>query len=111
MMLGTSLYSAVLGLSSKWRISNASLDESSGCVEIRIGPSSDAEFSCPICNGRTNKVGASEHSWLHDAFLNTKLRIVARMPLISCETCGIKRVEAPWERPGSNFREGSVDKE
>src|SRR5262245_9167346 len=107
-MFGTTLYSSILGLSSRWRISNATLDESSDCVEIQIGTSSGAEFLCPKCNGRTDMVGTREHRWLHDDLFNMQLRIVARIPLISCNVCGINRVKAPWERPGSNFREGDV---
>ncbi|HXE96293.1 MAG TPA: hypothetical protein VN642_07800 [Dongiaceae bacterium] len=110
-MFGTTLYSAILGLSSKWRISNAAVDESADCVEIHIGTSRDAEFSCPVCNGRTDMVGDSEHRWLHDDLFSMQLKIVARIPLISCETCGVNRVKAPWERPGSNFREGDTDGE
>ena len=108
-MFGISLYEGILGLSSSWHISNASLNESSDCLEIKIGTSSGAEFSCPVCNGRTNMVGSGEHRWRHDNLFSRRLRIVASIPLISCEICGVNRVKAPWERPGSNFREGDVD--
>lgn len=89
----------------------AAVDESSDCVEIHIRTSRDSEFTCPVCNGRTDMISDSEHRWLHDDLFSRQLRIVARIPLISCETCGINRVKAPWERPGSNFREDDNDEE
>lgn len=110
-MSGMTLYSAILGLSSLWKISHATVDESSNSVEIHIDTSSGAAFVCPVCNGRTDMVGVSEHHWLHDDLFNKQLRIVARIPLISCGSCGINRVKAPWEKPGSNFREGNTDRE
>ena len=110
-MFGTTLYSAILGLSPRWRISNAVLDESADCVEIQIGASRGAEFSCPICNGRTDMVGTKEHRWQHDDLFSMQLRIVAIIPVISCKVCGTNRVKAPWERPGSNFREREAEEE
>lgn len=107
-MFGMKLYSAILGLSSMWKISHAKVDESAGSVEIHIDTSSGAEFLCPVCCGRTDMVGNSKHLWLHDDLFNKQLRIVASIPLVCCETCGINRVKAPWERPDSNFREGAV---
>lgn len=110
-MFGTKLYSAILGLSSMWKIYHAAVDESANRIEIHIDTCSGSEFLCPVCCGHTDMVGNSKHLWLHDDLFSKQLRIVARIPLVSCKTCGINRVKAPWERPGSNFREGAVNGE
>ena len=110
-MFGKMFYSAILGLSSMWKISHATVGESANCVEIHVDTSLGAEFSCPVCSGRTDMVGNIEHRWQHDDLISMQLKIVARIPLVSCETCGISRVQAPWERPGSNFKERVIDGE
>jgi hypothetical protein len=110
-MFGTKLYSAILGLSSMWKIYHAAVDESANRIEIHIDTCSGAEFSCPVCCGRTNMVGNSKHLWLHDDLFSKQLTIKASIPLVSCEICGINRVKAPWEQPGSNFRERAADEE
>ena len=95
-----SFYSAILGLSSDWRISNVTLDAPSGNIELHIRYANDSKFSCAICGAILLPKGTRMARWLHGK--NDKLRfsISAVIPLVSCEQCGEDKIKLPWEKSG-----------
>ena len=93
-----SLYSAILGLSSKWRILNAAVDEPSGDIEIYIRFRKGSKFSCRSCGALKLPSSSSKTRWLHENHLNIRFYISALIPIISCEQCGDLKAEIPWEQ-------------
>lgn len=96
-----SFYSAILGLSSKWRILNVTVDERSGDVELHIRARKGSKFSCPACGSLKLPSGISKARWLHENHLNIRFYISALTPVITCERCGEMKVAIPWEQAGS----------
>jgi len=96
-----SFYSAILGLSSKWRILNVTVDEPSGDIELHIRSRKGSKFSCPTCGAAKLPSGVSKARWLHENQLNIRFYISALIPIINCECCGEMKAEIPWERAGS----------
>lgn len=103
-----SFYSAILGLSSKWRISNVTVDERSGDIELHIQSKKGSTFSCPTCGALRLPSGVSKSRWLHENHLNVRFYISALIPIISCERCGEMKAEIPWEQAGSICEENMV---
>lgn len=103
-MYTKSVFSAILGLSSHWRITGVHLASQQNSLEIRVGASNGALFDCPICRGQADVVSQEEAQWQHENILNLQARITATLPLTSCCRCGINRVLAPWEKPESQFK-------
>jgi hypothetical protein len=95
-----SFFSAILGLSSKWRILNASVDEQSGNIELHICSKKGSTFHCPVCGAVKLPLGVSKARWLHENRLNIRFYISVMVPIISCECCGDMKVELPWEQAG-----------
>lgn len=93
-----SFYSAILGLSSKWCISNVTVDERCGDVEIHIQSKKGSKFSCPTCGALMLPSGVSRSRWLHENHLNIRFYISAMIPVITCECCGEMKVEVPWKQ-------------
>ena len=93
-----SLYSAILGLSSKWRILNAAVDELSGDIEIYIRFRKGCKFSCRNCGALKLPSSASKTRWLHENHIDIRFYISALIPIISCEQCGDLKAEIPWEQ-------------
>jgi len=96
-----SFYSAILGLSSKWRILNVTVDDRSGDIELHIRSRRGSKFSCPACGALKLPSGVSKARWLHDNHLNIRFFISAVIPIISCERCGEMKADIPWEQAGS----------
>ncbi len=104
-----SFYSAILGLSSNWLISNVSIDERSGDIELHIHYKKGSKFSCPACGALKLPSRVSKSRWLHENRLNVRFYITALIPVITCECCGEMKLEAPWERAGSVCEEPELE--
>jgi len=96
-----SFYSAILGLSSIWRILNVTVDERSRDLELHICSQKGSKFTCPTCGALRFPSGASKARWLHENRLNIRFYISALIPIISCECCGEMKAEIPWQQAGS----------
>lgn len=96
-----SFYSAILGLSSKWRILEVSVDELSGDIELHIRSRKGSKFSCPTCGALKLPSGMSRSRWLHENHLNIRFFISAMIPVITCERCGEKKAKIPWAQAGA----------
>ena len=97
-MIDYSFYSAILGLSSKWRILNATVDEPSGDIELHIRCRKGSTFSCATCGALKIPSSVSKARWLHENHLNIRFYISALIPVVSCERCGDMKVDLPWEQ-------------
>src|SRR5512133_2839134 len=95
-----SFYSAILGLPSKWRILNVTVDEQSGDIELHIRSRKGSTFSCSSCGALKLPSGVSKARWLHQNHLNIRFSISSLIPIISCERCGEMKAEVPWEQAG-----------
>lgn len=92
-----SFYSAILGLSSQWRIQHVSVDALSGEIELHIRGRKGSRFNCSRCGALKLPTGVSRARWLHENHLNIRFYISALVPVICCEQCGEMRVEIPWK--------------
>ena len=107
-----SFYSAILGLSSKWRILNAAVDEPSGDLELYIRYRKGSKFSCRSCGALKLPCSASKARWLHDNHLNIRFFISTLIPIITCERCGEMKADIPWQQAGSlSDKDRHVDSE
>lgn len=105
-----SLYSAILGLSTKWRILSVTVDDKSGDIELHIRSRKGSKFLCPACGALKLPSGVSRARWLHENHFNIRFYISALIPIISCERCGEMKADIPWEQTGAEREEeGNVD--
>jgi predicted RNA-binding Zn-ribbon protein involved in translation (DUF1610 family) len=99
-----SFYSAIIGLSSKWRIMNVTVDED-GEIELHISSQNGSVFNCPKCGDIKQPSGESKTRWLHENHLNIRFFITALIPILSCENCGEIKAEIPWTYSGVPYQE------
>lgn len=92
-----SFYSAILGLSSTWRILHVTVDEMSGEIELYIRSRKGSKFTCSKCGALKLPTGVSKARWLHENHLNIRFYISALVPVISCEQCGEMKADIPWK--------------
>jgi transposase len=96
-----SFYSAILGLSSIWRILNVTVDKQCGDIELHIQSRKGSKFTCPTCGALKLPSGVSKARWLHENHLNIRFYISALIPIISCDRCGEMKADIPWKQTGA----------
>ncbi|OGT97093.1 MAG: hypothetical protein A2X80_14185 [Geobacteraceae bacterium GWB2_52_12] len=104
-MGGYTFYSAILGLSSEWRISDVTVDEQTGITELHIKSQGAKIRCCPTCGADVASAGARRARWLHDNHLNIRFLISAVIPVMTCEHCGKVKFPVPWEQSGTELQE------
>ena len=104
-----SFYSAIIGLSSKWRILNVTMDEQSGDIELHIRSRKGSKFSCSRCGALKLPSGVSKARWLHENHLNIRFYISALIPVITCERCGEMKANIPWAQTGTQGEDHGPD--
>jgi transposase len=98
------LFTMALGLVPPWKVTETRLDPAQQRLDLRIGYTDSAHFPCPSCGAADCRVyDAEEKRWRHMDFFQHHAFITARVPRVTCRSCGVKTVAVPWARPGSGF--------
>jgi transposase len=94
-----------LNLEEPWYVSGASFDEKELALRIHIGIRKDAAFVCPECGGTTRRFGyeKKERAWRHGDCMFYPVYVHCRRPRVVCPHCGVKQINAPYERKNSRF--------
>lgn len=94
-----------LRLKEPWYVEGARFDSKSFCVHIFIAIREEAEFVCPACGGKTSRYGyePTERTWRHADCMFYPTYVHCRRPRIVCPNCGVKQINAPFERKDSRF--------
>jgi hypothetical protein len=97
------IFSATLGLSHPWKITNVLFAKDKERLDITIALADDGIFTCPICGKEGIPCEMASETWYHDNFFRFATYLHACVPRIECTCCGILPVERPWSRAGSKF--------
>lgn len=101
----TQMIAGSLGLTEPWYISGAEFDSDKQQVHIYVDIRKDAELVCPVCGGTAVRYGyePTERVWRHGDCMFYPTFVHCKRPRIKCPNCGIKQVNAPFERKNSRF--------
>ena len=103
-MRDTTLLQLALALTPPWTVSRSNFDPEAHRLDIEIDFPSGSRFACPSCGAADCPAYDTERkTWRHLNFFQHQAYLTARVPRISCDTCGIKTVSVPWARPDSGF--------
>jgi transposase len=98
------LFQMALGLSEPWRVERSDFDAAARRLDIHLTFPRGARFTCPACgSGGCSAYDTAELTWRHLNFFQHEAHLHARVPRVTCERCGVKRVNVPWARDGSGF--------
>jgi transposase len=94
-------FQAALGLAEPWLVTGSTLDLEQRRLEVHIEAQKGARFDCPACGAAGCRVhDVREHTWRHLDFWQHQTYLVARVPRVRCEACGVRQVRVPWAREG-----------
>jgi predicted RNA-binding Zn-ribbon protein involved in translation (DUF1610 family) len=92
-----SFYSAILGLSTRWRISNVTVEPRTGTIELHINATEGNTYRCSDCGTQLYPKGFCKTRGLHNFNQSISLYISALVPKVTCSRCGEVNVKLPWE--------------
>ncbi len=103
-MRDTDLLEMALGLTPPWQVSSSDFDPKQRRLDIKIDFPRGSTFTCPECGEDNVKAyDTEEKTWRHLNFFQHETYLVARVPRIQCDKCGIRLIDVPWARSGSGF--------
>ena len=99
------LFTAALGLSAPWGVSDIRLDTDAKRIDFDITFASGSRFTCPSCGAEGQPVhDTRQRTWQHLHFFEHQAYIHAAVPRVRCQDCGkTTQVKVPWARSGSGF--------
>jgi len=98
------LFSVALNLQNPWFVKNVQFDVSKKRLDLFIDFHQGSRFHCPECGQEDCLVhDTRSRTWRHLDFFQHQAYLTARVPRVSCPTCGVKQVKVPWAREGSRF--------
>jgi transposase len=98
------LFQLALGLSSPWYVADCAFDGENKRLDLKLDFKAGSRFTCPVCRAEGCAVyDTAEKEWRHLDFFQHQAFLKARVPRITCKTCGVKQVHVPWARPDSGF--------
>lgn len=98
------LFTAALGLSWPWQVTDIRFEPEAGEIHFQVDCSS-ARLSCPACGASDQPIhDRRAHCWQHLHFFQYRAFIHASLPRVRCGVCGkTTQVAVPWARPDSGF--------
>jgi transposase len=102
-MKPTELYRQILGIQYPWHVTAVELHRDQGELLVFVELDPSAELACPTCGRGVVRYDHRERRWRHLDTCQYKTILVASVPRVNCEDCGIRQVEVPWAEAGSRF--------
>ena len=104
-MDGTQILTLGLGLEAPWILKNQYLDTavSPHRLDLYVEAERGSLYPCPECGKACPAHDFADKTWRHLNFFQHHCYLHARVPRTKCPEHGVKRIEVPWARPGSDF--------
>jgi transposase len=111
-MDGTQILTLGLGLQAPWILKDQHLDTSVSPHRLDLYAETErgSLYPCPECGQVCPAHDFADKTWRHLNFFQQHCYLHARAPRTKCPEHGVKRIEVPWARPGSDFRENASAK-
>jgi len=98
------LFSTALGLEEPWFVKDINFDSEKKRLDILLDFTKGSKFYCPECGAENCPIhDTKERTWRHLDFFQHQAYLTARVPRVTCKTCGVKQIHVPWARQNTGF--------
>jgi transposase len=98
------LLQMALGVVPPWMVRESTFDATARRLDIHLAFPKGSRFACPCCGAADcSAYDTQDKQWRHLNFFQHEAYLHARVPRVTCKSCGIKRISVPWARDGSGF--------
>lgn len=98
------LFSTALGLEDPWFVKDINFDSEKRRLDLILDFSKGSKFLCPECGSQNCPThDTKERTWRHLDFFQHQAYLTARVPRVTCTTCGVKQITVPWARKNTGF--------
>ena len=99
------IFSATLGLSAPWQITEITFAKGQGRLDITVSANDGSVPPCPRCGISGSQFSEDEsESWVNPNFFGHETYLHANFPSLRCLCGNIFTFERPWSRAGSKFQ-------
>ncbi len=104
-MDGPQILTLGLGLQAPWILKDQHLDTSVSPhqLDLYVEAERGSLYPCPECGEACPAHDFADKTWRHLNFFQHHCYLHARVPRTKCPEHGVKRIDVPWARPGSDF--------
>jgi transposase len=104
-MQSKEVFALGVGLESPWELVDQGVDIQAEPhkLYLRVSAPRGSRFPCPGCGEPRKAHDFKEMTWGHLNFFQHHAYITADVPRIDCPDCGVRRINVPWVRQGSQF--------
>ena len=104
-MNSNQIFALGLGLTPPWKLVEQHLDLKRTPHELHLRLQADrgALFPCPDCGKMCKAHDYKDFTWRHLNFFQHHCYLTAPVPRTNCQEHGVKRIQVPWAREGSQF--------
>jgi transposase len=103
-MRDTDLFQVALGVKPPWVVRKSEFDAAAKRLDIYLDFARGSRFECPQCGtADCPAYDSEEKTWRHLNFFQYEAHLHARVPRVTCKSCGIKQLSVPWARADSGF--------
>lgn len=98
------LFAQALPVTPPWTIASSQLEGSPAVLTLNLEVPAGSKMACPKCDrGGCGVHDRVEKRWRHLNFWQYETYLVAKVPRVRCDECGVHLADVPWARPGSGF--------
>jgi transposase len=98
------IFATALNLPEPWIVSEVQFsDEAAPVLTIQIDARPGSRHECSNCGDKCGVHDRVEKQWRHLNFWQFETYLVARVPRVCCQRCGVRLCTIPWARPRCGF--------
>jgi len=98
-----SLYEHILSITAPWFVENVELKKSENAVYVYVTADKKKIQKCPCCGNAASSYDSRRRKWRHLDTCQLQTFVIAKVPRVKCNECGVLTSDVPWSEKSSRF--------
>jgi transposase len=98
-----SLYEHILSIKAPWFVEHVELNEQENSVFVYLSADKQQMHICPCCGKAARQYDSRQRKWRHLDTCQLRTIVIADIPRINCDKCGVLTSGISWAEKNSRF--------